>query len=838
MRSKRAPSRRSLAACLVAAGTLLGAVALAAPSSAAPSAADASRPELLRGSDAPRVPTGTARAGVLGSSQLLTVDVTLGLNNQAKLTSLLSGLASPASPYYHDFLTPAEFNAAFGPTTQQVDDVESALRADGLTPGPASQDRLSIPVTATAAQLEHAFGVTLATYHLPGGRAAYANTAAPSIQQDAAPYVTGILGLNDLYQAHSAAEPVAADAATGDSASTAALASTMSAASTASVAAAAPKACAAGTQTPYNAGYPLSKFASYYGLSWLYGLGDEGQGSRIALLELQPTVHGDITAFEKCYGISTPVYYTQVGANFNAADYPPADSTEAPLDIEVAAALAPRASIDVLQATNTASSFYEVINKFVAADTDKTLSISWGLCENETSLSMMTSVEELIEKADAQGQTVVAAAGDDGATDCFEEGANGIIDPNNTLSVNFPASSPYAISVGGTRTTLAGNNEVVWNESDLFGGAGGGGISTTCMPGYQDQAKVPGVINPGDATDVDSAASCPTGHYREVPDVSADADPLTGYIVYIHGQGGWVPFGGTSAATPLLAAVAALTDASPFCAGYGSGSAGLLPQALYAAVAGSSSYVYGATTEVLRDVSNGNNDYTPSGDYSGDYSAGHGFDLASGLGAPVVPGYRGGLPSTYNPGLTALMCRQLATRKLKIGGIAGAGPANTAVKVALHATGLLPVAGADLVRVYKGATLLATSAPPCTASDCTVTLPKEPAGTVVSLAVSTEDGLYTSPVAASPLTFVNAPHITTISPSRGTINGGTRVTIKGANFVGVKSVTFNGKAGTHLSVSGTGTLTVIAPKGPAKVRIKVVVNAVGGTSNWVLYTYA
>jgi hypothetical protein len=290
----------------------------------------------------------------------------------------------------------------------------------------------------------------------------------------------------------------------------------------------------------------------------------------------------------------------------------------------------------------------------------------------------------------------------------------------------------------------------------------------------------------------------------------------------------------------LWAAIAALTDASPFCAGYGSGSAGLLPQALYAAVAQSASYIYGATSvpEVLRDVISGNNDYTPSGDYSGDYSAGTGFDLASGLGTPVVPGYRGGRPSTYNPGLTALMCRQLATRHLKIAGIAGAGPANTAVRVSLHATGLLPVAGADLVRVYSGSTLLATSAPPCTQSACTVTLPKEPAGTVVALAVSTEDGPYTSPVVASALTYVNAPRITSIVPSRGTINGGTKVTIKGTSFVGVEAVTFNGKAGTHLSASGTGSLTVIAPKGPAKVRIKVVVTAAGGTSNWVLYTYA
>jgi kumamolisin len=315
---------------------------------------------------------------------------------------------------------------------------------------------------------------------------------------------------------------------------------------------------------------------------------------------------------------------------------------------EIAAALAPQATIDVLQATNSAASFYDIIHQFVKADTDKTLSISWGLREDEANPGTMTSVEHLIEEADAQDQTVVAAAGDDGATDCFYENGDGAItDHTSTLNVNFPASSPYAISVGGTSTTLTGNDEAVWNDSDIHAGAAGGGISTICMPGYQDQAAIPGVINPGDATDVDSSASCPTGHYREVPDVSADADPLTGYIVYIDGQGGWIPFGGTSAATPLWAAIAALTDASPFCAGYGSGSAGLLPQALYAAVAQSSSYIYGATSvpEVLRDVISGNNDYTPSGDYSGDYSAGPGFDLASGLGTPVVPGYRGGRPT-------------------------------------------------------------------------------------------------------------------------------------------------------------------------------------------------
>lgn len=85
--------------------------------------------------------------------------------------------------------------------------------------------------------------------------------------------------------------------------------------------------------------------------------------------------------------------------------------------------------------------------------------------------------------------------------------------------------------------------------------------------------------------------------------------------------------------------------------------------------------------------------------------------------------------------------------------------------------------------------------------------------------------------------YADTPHITSISPTRGTHNGGTKVTIKGSNFAGVRSVTFGGKAGTHITVSGTGTLTVVTPKGTKGAKVKVVITAAGGTSNTVLYLY-
>ena len=108
---------------------------------------------------------------------------------------------------------------------------------------------------------------------------------------------------------------------------------------------------------------------------------------------------------------------------------------------------------------------------------------------------------------------------------------------------------------------------------------------------------------------------------REVPDVSADADPYTGYVIDYDGS--WTGIGGTSAAAPLWAAFMALTDASSSCGGK---PVGFANPALYG-VAGGASY-----TSAFQDITVGNNDYTESN--SGLYPAGAGYDMASGLGTP------------------------------------------------------------------------------------------------------------------------------------------------------------------------------------------------------------
>ena len=135
---------------------------------------------------------------------------------------------------------------------------------------------------------------------------------------------------------------------------------------------------------------------------------------------------------------------------------------EAALDIENVIGLAPRASIDVYQGPNTNIGPLDVYNSIINQDRAKIISTSWGICEAQLGGRAVASVEaNMFEQAAAQGQTVVAAAGDDGSTDCTNRGG----EPLGTLAVDDPGSQPYVTSVGGTSLSPLGPppSETVWN---------------------------------------------------------------------------------------------------------------------------------------------------------------------------------------------------------------------------------------------------------------------------------------------------------------------------------------------------------------------------------------
>lgn len=682
----------------------------------------------LTASMAPAVPAGATRLGPVSPGQKLAIEITLNIAHQAALTAFLNGVTDARSPFYQHFLRPGQFGPRFGPSLAQVAAVSDALRSAGLSPGPVSANRLSIPVTASVSAIEHAFGITLDQYRLPGGRVAYANSAAPKLPTAVAPLVQGVLGLDDLYlEQHENSDPVTA----------APVVSVRGSRSTRRVHAANPAANpAAGPQPCSDAtnsfGNTANTIAGHYGLSLLYLVKDLGKGARIAVAELEPNLKSDIAAYEKCYKIHTKVNYLKIDKGAGSG----AGQGEAALDIELLAGLAPQSVIDVYQAPNTGirkgEGFYDLFKRFAVSDTDQVMSVSWGACEARVAAADVRSQAALFEQADAQGQVVFAAAGDQGSTGCFDPAAS---KPNKVVSAGTPASAPFVIAVGGTSFTGSGSSqkEIVWNDSNsaFGGGATGGGVSTIwCMPSYQHQTRIPGIIN--SESKRDASSSCRTKTFREIPDISAAGDPLFGYATFYNGGWTFGGVGGTSAATPVWAAIAALMDVSPYCKAYGA-KAPLLPQNLYSAVATYHSYVYGKTSQVVRDVTIGNNDYTPSGYKGGLYKSGKGFDMASGLGVPMVSGEQANKWWVYVAGLTQVLCHQAATRlrTVKVTGVSPkSGPAGKAVTVKVHGTGFLPIAFADKAQIRSGSKVLKTEYATCTTTSCTVKLPAESAKTI------------------------------------------------------------------------------------------------------------
>ncbi|MGP8008243.1 MAG: protease pro-enzyme activation domain-containing protein [Acidimicrobiales bacterium] len=536
---------------------------------------------------APPVPAQSVPVGPVPAATNLTVDVGLQPADPAALTRFDTAVSTPGSPEYRHYLAKGQFGARFGASTAVIDGLTSALTAYGLTVSPTA-DRLSLTVSGTAGKVEAAFNTPLVDYRLAGGRVAYLNTAAPTLPAGVAKDVMGVVGLSDVVQLQADAIPSPKAPGGMTRAPTPALRAHASG----------PSPCAAATAdaTDYGA-WTSDSLASAYGFGTAYSAGDLGAGQTVALFELEPFSASDVTAFETCYGISTPVTTTNVDGGPGTG----AGSGESILDIDVVASLAPSATIHVYQAPNSGSSTIDTYRQIATDDSAKVVSTSWGLCETALIGYSNQAMENAVyEEMAAQGQTLVAAAGDDGSEACY--GVSGLTAAQQgALAVGDPASQPWVTGVGGTTLTAIGPppSEVVWNEDvDTGYGAGGGGKSITwARPAWQS----------GTGT---------SGTARQVPDLSASADPVYGYVIYYDGE--WTAEGGTSAAAPLTAALASLVDNS--CP---SGALGFLNPKLYSmATAGTG----------FHDITSGNNDYT--GLNSGEYPATAGYDMASGLGSP------------------------------------------------------------------------------------------------------------------------------------------------------------------------------------------------------------
>lgn len=530
------------------------------------------------------------------------VTVTLQPRHRAGLQALADAVSTPGSPEYRRYLTPAQFARRFGAPAARIRAVESSLRAHGLTPGRPSANDLSIPVRATAGALSRAFAVSFARIKLASGASAIANQQAPSVDTGITPDLQSILGLDTL----SAAKPLLVHAHAASAARP-------------HIVTGGPQPCSpASAAASSQGGLTADQIASSYGLAGLYQGGDLGAGQTVAVLELESYDATDITQYAQCYGVNPQVANVPVDGGPGGGN----GSGEAALDIENMIGLAPKANLLVYEGPNSGSGPYDTFSSIISQHAAQVVTASWGQCEPLNGFSQAAAESTLFQEAAAEGISIVSASGDAGAEDCFPQ--------RLTAQVDDPASQPYVTGVGGTLIDSLGPRptESAWNDGPAVGAGGGGVSSFWKMPAYQ--ANAPGflhVINSGSSGSTCGASS---GYCREVPDVSADADPGTGYVIYWNGSGaagpgeatGWQVVGGTSGASPAWAALIALANASSACHGANIGFAN--PALYYAAATG-----YAAD---FNDTVTGNNDMT--GVNGGQFAARPGYDMATGLGTP------------------------------------------------------------------------------------------------------------------------------------------------------------------------------------------------------------
>ncbi len=382
-------------------------------------------------------------------------------------------------------------------------------------------------------------------------------------------------------------------------------------------------------QTSYGFGYLANQIAQAYQLTPLYQQGDLGQGQTIALLELEPNSANDIAAYQGCYQTHTTVNYIPVdrGVNGTGTDTTDPGSGEAALDIEQIIGLALRATIDVYQAPNTANGILDAYQAMVNNPATTIISTSWGACETGNTLPTLEA--PIFASAAQHGISTFAAAGDSGSTDCG----------TSALAVDDPASQPDVTGVGGTTlpNIAAPGGQFAWNSSSMSAGVTGGGFSAIwAEPTWQQAAAAPAQTSAAAAGQLSCPAAASGGYCRGVPDISANADPYTGYIIYLtqnvtnpttnttSPELTASPWGGTSAAAPLWAAVTALINASPACNAHNLGP--MNPLLYQAAVKGMPG---------LTNITSGNNDNTADNPLAY-FTAGRGYSPVTGLGTPVA----------------------------------------------------------------------------------------------------------------------------------------------------------------------------------------------------------
>jgi kumamolisin len=535
----------------------------------------------------------------------ITVTVALKLQNLDAAEALMQRLATPGDPLEGRFLTLAQVQAQFGPTSAEVQKVISTLTAGGATVQRTSTTTLS--VTAPAATLEKMFQTSIHQFSMPATAKAPAFTFRAATSQAVvpaaiSPSVQGVLGFSNAPVYHTNVRRTT-DISWGGAAVERTSAAPQS-----------------GTLASKFGDLTVLDFNGLYDVNPLLKEGITGAGRTIGIVTLASFTQDDAFVYWKSLGLNVnPNRITIV--NVDGGPGAPSDvsgSDETTVDVEQSGGIAPGAKIIVYQAPNTNQAFVDAFAKAVDDNIVDTMSTSFGSPEafNDLALGgpvtdpfngeMVSSLQAMHQEfviAALLGQSVSAAAGDSGAFDTVRDFGvgEGFTDP---LTLDYPGSDSAITMAGGTTLpgmqsfstpsgTVTVNNPVerVWGEDYLepvcdalgitnfftcgiFSEGTGGGVSSF-FPITAIQAGLPGIqlSPPGQAfieTNVTPEMTIFTAPAnaanRNGPDVEFNADPQTGYEViytsdgtdFAKGQDTITGFGGTSFVGPQLDGVTAL----------------------------------------------------------------------------------------------------------------------------------------------------------------------------------------------------------------------------------------------------------------------------------------
>jgi subtilase family serine protease len=548
---------------------------------------------------------------------------------QAALETLLAEQRNPLSPNFRKWLTPEQYAARFGMSDADLSKVSAWMKSQGLTVNGFSRARTRVFFSGTASQVESVFHTEFHRYRVDGDTR-FANATELYAPQALSGMLLGFRGLENFRpqpRARVAVKPNFTSHVSGNH-----------------------------FVTPAD-------FATIYNLKSLYDLGLDGTGEKIAVVG-QTQIHtADIDAFRSAAGL--PATNLQLVPIDSSTGFKSGDEVESDLDVEWSGGVAKNATVLFVYAgaSSATKNVFDALQFAIDQNLAPVISTSYGNCEaNLTSFTQTLRAD--VQQGNSQGQTVTAAAGDAGATDCESQTAKAA---THGPAVDAPASIPEVTAMGGSEFTAdsptntsgtvltdapadppywAGTTnstdavssaltyipETAWNDTTLSL-ANGGGLSATGGGASAVFAKPSWQV-----------ALTPADSHRDVPDVSLTASPnhdgslicsqaavgssVTSCVSgFRDSTGNLSPVGGTSVGSPVFGGMVAILNQATQSGGLGN-----INPTLYTLAT--------STPNAFHDITTGNNIVPCTAGSTGcpashtiGFSAATGYDLVTGLGS-------------------------------------------------------------------------------------------------------------------------------------------------------------------------------------------------------------